>query len=240
MKPVVSLILPTYNERENILPLIEKLSSVLDGHSVAWEMIVVDDDSPDGTGPAARERFAGDSRVRVVIRTGQRGLATAIRRGIDESGGSLVVVMDTDFNHEPSMLLQLIDFTRYYDMIVGSRFILSGGMRDWVRYYLSFAYNFFFIRPLLRTHVQDNLSGFFSIRREKLRELPADRIFWGYGDYFIRLLYYAARRKFAVLEVPVYYELRPAGESKTSFVRILLLYTRAVLELTLRRLAGRD
>lgn len=239
MSNSVSIILPTYNEKDNIIPLVTAIREVLGPRDDRCEIVVVDDDSPDGTGRLVQDRFAGEKGIRCLIRRGEKGLATAVRRGIRESSGEIVVVMDTDFNHRPDMLPQLIDFQKYYPIVVGSRFISYGGMRDWRRYYLSFFYNLFFIRVLLRTHVQDNLSGFFSIRRRILEQLPGDDIFRGYGDYFLRLLYYAARKRFRVLEVPVYYELRPSGESKTRFLPIFALYTKTTLNLLARSWLGR-
>ncbi|HDL64736.1 MAG TPA: glycosyltransferase [Proteobacteria bacterium] len=238
MKELVSIILPAYNEKDNIIPLIDAIREIFAGRTEEYEIIVVDDNSPDGTGRAVEERYGVDKSVRCIVRKDERGLATAIRRGISESSGDIVIVMDTDFNHNPDILPQLIDLQKYYTIVVGSRFISYGGMRDVRRYYLSFLYNLFFIRTLLRTHVQDNLSGLFSIRRAALYDLPWDTIFRGYGDYFLRLLYYAARKRQSVLEVPVYYELRSSGESKTSFLPIFLLYTKATLALKFHALFG--
>jgi dolichol-phosphate mannosyltransferase len=238
MKDLVSIILPTYNERDNIVPLVDAIREIFMVRDEEYEVIVVDDNSPDGTGRLVREQFGGDKSIRCIIRKDERGLATAIRRGILESSGEIVIVMDTDFNHNPDILPQLIDLQKYYTIVVGSRFISYGGMRDVRRYYLSFLYNLFFIRTLLRTHVQDNLSGLFSIRRAALYDLPWDTIFRGYGDYFLRLLYYAARKRQSILEVPVYYELRTSGESKTSFLPIFLLYTKATLSLKFHALFG--
>ena len=237
-KNKISVILPTYNESENIVPLIVAIKEVLSSRRELYEIIVVDDDSADRTGEIVKDTFTEEMRVKCIIRKGERGLATAIRRGISESTGNIIVVMDTDFNHNPKQLPQLIDFLQYYKIIIGSRFISYGGMQDWRRYYLSFFFNLFFIRPLLRTHVQDNLSGFFSIHRAALDDLPWDTIFRGYGDYFLRLLYYAARKRQSILEVPVYYELRTSGESKTSFLPIFLLYTKATLALKFHALFG--
>ena len=90
-----------------------------------------------------------------------------------------------------------------------------------------------FIRLMFRTQVQDNLSGFFSIYRRTLMELDLDQIFYGYGDYFIRLLITAWRKKLAMLEVPVYYRLRRYGHSKTQFMRTFVQYTVSVLRLRL-------
>jgi len=112
--------------------------------------------------------------------------------------------------------------------VIGSRFVMGGGMEDLLRYYLSFAYNFA-VRVTLRTQIQDNLSGLFAARRDTLRLFDFDRIFYGYGDYFIRLLLVAWRRKLRMLEVPVYYQLRRHGQSKTAFWGVFTQYTRAVI-----------
>jgi dolichol-phosphate mannosyltransferase len=145
--------------------------------------------------------------------------------------------MDTDFNHDPAMIPQMADLLRYYDLVIGSRFVMRGGMEDALRYKLSFIYNFF-IRALFWTQIQDNLSGFFAVRKERLFELAPifDKIFYGYGDYFIRLLLAAWRRDWKILEVPVFYILRRHGASKTGFWRIFRDYTTAVLRLRIQGL----
>ena len=233
-RPRVSVVLPTYNESGNIGRLIAAVREAAEWMS-ELEIVVVDDDSPDVTGEIA----AGvGGNVRVIVRKDARGLATAVRRGIEESTGDVVVVMDTDFNHQPEMIPQMIDFLRYYDLVTGSRFTVGGGMEEHGRYRLSFIFNFF-CRLLLGTGLQDHLSGFFAVRRKTILGLDLEDIFDGYGDYFIRLLVESLARGSTVLEVPVYYPARIHGESKTKFLRTLSQYTRAVLRLALRPLRRR-
>lgn len=226
----VSIVLPTYNEAGNISDLIEALRRELAGCDRPVEIVVVDDNSPDGTADLVKQRFGNDPAVRTLVRRDERGLATAIKVGIQNSTGSVIVVMDTDFNHDPAMVPQMIAFLDYYDVIIGSRFTMGGGMEDALRYKLSFLYNFA-LRLTFGWQIQDSLSGFLAIRRTRLEELPLDAIFTGYGDYFIRLLHAADRRGFRMLEVPVFYQLRRHGVSKTSFLRIFRQYTAAVLKL---------
>jgi dolichol-phosphate mannosyltransferase len=232
-RPAVSVVLPTYDEAGNIASLIERISAALAGAGLTYEVIVVDDSSPDGTAQVVRDRFGECPEVRLMVRTDERGLASAIRRGIEASRGDAVAVMDTDFNHPPEMLPQMVDFLRYYDLVIGSRFVMGGGMEDVRRYLMSYAFNFG-IRVALRTQIQDNLSGFFTARRETLDLFEFGTIFYGYGDYFIRLLLAAWRRRLRLLEVPVFYELRRHGESKTNFRGIFRQYTRAVIAARLR------
>jgi len=228
-RPRLSVILPTYNESGNIKRLILAVREAAPAAS-ELEIVVVDDDSPDGT--AAIAASAGPD-VRVIVRKDARGLASAVRRGIEEAKGEVVVVMDTDFNHQPEMIPQMVDFLRFYDLVTGSRFTVGGGMEEYGRYRLSFLFNFF-CRMLLGTKLQDHLSGFFAARRTTILDLDLDDIFEGYGDYFIRLLVESLARGSTILEVPVYYPARSHGESKTKFMRTLRQYTRAVVRLAVR------
>jgi dolichol-phosphate mannosyltransferase len=234
-----AIILPTYNECDNIAELIQALHSYLEPAELNYEIVVVDDNSPDGTADVVRQAFGADPRVSLLVRTGERGLATAIRYGIESCNGDVVVVMDTDFNHDPKVVPQLVKLLEYYDVIIGSRFVMGGGMEDRFRYLSSFIYNMF-IRFMFRTQIQDNLSGFFAMYRSKLREMDMwDSIFYGYGDYFIRLLMVAWKRRLSMLEIPVYYRLRTRGHSKTQFFSILVQYTSAILKLRLKLFTGR-
>lgn len=228
----VSVILPTYNEAKNIIPLVEAIEDHLSKAEINYELVVVDDNSPDGTARLVQGRMSTDPHMQLYVRTQEKGLATAIKHGILHSNGDVVVVMDTDFNHDPRMLPQMVKFLEYYDIIIGSRFTMGGGMEDNLRYYFSFLYNVF-VRLVLRTQIQDNLSGFFSMRREKLLRMNLERIFRGYGEWFMRLLFLAWREGYSLLEVPVFYVLRRHGQSKSRFLRMLLDYTRTLFSLRL-------
>jgi len=232
----VSVVLPTYCERKNIVDLIDAIEAEAAPCADCLQIVVVDDDSPDGTAEIVRQRMSqtGPVRIDLHVRTEERGLASAIKYGLQQCEGDVVVVMDTDFNHDPKMIPQMIDLLKYYDIIIGSRFVMGGGMEEELRYKFSFLYNLF-IRVTIRTQIQDNLSGFFAMRRDKLMTLDLDRIFRGYGEYFIRLLYLAWRRNYKMLEVPVFYVLRRHGQSKSRFLHMLRDYTLCVLSLWLKR-----
>ena len=245
----VSVILPTFNERDNICDLVDAIHRELEPAGYAYEVLVVDDNSPDGTAEVVRLRYRLEGaatallpgsergRLRLFVRTQNRGLANSIRDGLLAAQGQTLVVMDTDFNHDPALIPQMVDLLRYYDLVIGSRFVMRGGMEDRLRYHFSQIYNVF-IRALFQTQIQDNLSGYFAIRRERLYSLaplfPA--IFYGYGDYFIRLLLAAWRQGWKILEVPVFYILRRHGDSKTGFWSVFKKYTAAVLRLRLNGL----
>ena len=233
-----SIILPTYKERDNIVELVQAIHACLAHNHFPYEVVIVDDNSPDGTADVVRETFGGDSRVKLFVRTKERGLATALRYGAEHSSGDVLVFMDTDFNHDPAAIPQLVEFLQYYDVVIGSRFVMRGGMEDRARYVFSFIYNLG-LRFVFGTRVWDNLSGFFAIRRERLMELDLDHIFHGYGDYFIRLLMVGWRRGWHLLEIPVFYRLRAHGHSKTQFVSILCQYTSSIVRLWVDLALGR-
>lgn len=223
-KVYASVILPTYNEAGNIVKLVEVVKHELLLMRIPNEIIVVDDDSPDKTGLLAQKYFSKIPEVRVIIRGKERGLATAIKRGLEAAVGEIVVVMDTDFNHEPKLVPKLVKKCEKYDFTVGSRFVGGGGMTNKTREWLSRLFNVFLVRPIIGSPVNDNLSGFFAMRRVKLDKLPFDKIFYGYGDYFIRLVYLAKKQGNTFAEVPAFYKDREYGSSKSQFLSMFRDY----------------
>lgn len=229
-QPSVSVILPTFQERENIVPLVSELRAEFRGLGVNYEMLIVDDRSPDGTAAVARAAFAGDDGIRIIDRDPPAGLAFSIREGIEKSNGEVILVMDTDFNHQPRDAVLVYKVALLVDLGIGSRFIFGGGMGSRPRYFLSYGYNLF-MRLALGTRMDDNLSGLFAIKRAALFKLDFDKIFWGYGDYFFRLLLLSQRRRFTHVQVPVFYGERIKGVSKTHFWTTFAKYTLEVVKL---------
>jgi dolichol-phosphate mannosyltransferase len=225
----ISVVLPTYNESGNIVRLI---SAVLENipKEIEGEIIQVDDNSPDQTHQKVKDAFNNDPRVVPILRTSDKGLAKSIHDGIMSSSGDLIVVMDTDFSHDPEVIPTMIHISKVFDVVVGSRFCEGGDMDSKRHYLASLVFNWW-IRLILRTQIQDNLSGFFLIRRERLMKLPLDTIFQGYGEYFFKLLHYAQKAGYAIIEVPVIYQKRPWGESKSNFLKMVFSYTKALFKI---------
>ncbi|HEV8308730.1 MAG TPA: glycosyltransferase [Methylomirabilota bacterium] len=233
---MVSVILPTYNERDGIAELVTEILAIARQARLDVEVLVVDDDSPDGTAAHLTEVLRAEPAVRVHVRRGERGLASAIRRGIEQARGSTVAVMDSDGNHDPALLPLMIRCAEDFDVVVGSRYVLGGGMlTSAFRYWASYAFNIL-IRVVLGLRIHDNLSGYLAFRRASLASLDLDAVFYGYGDYAIRLLYQVVRRGGRVLEIPTVYRFRKGGESKTRFFAYFWTYLASVLRL---RLTGR-
>jgi dolichol-phosphate mannosyltransferase len=226
-----SVILPTYNEAGNIVGLVNDILANFPS-DIEPEILVVDDSSPDKTYEVARSAFEGNLNVRVILRTEDRGFAKSIRAGIEQASGEFIIVMDTDFTHDPCEIPRMLHVAKVYDIVSGSRFCAGGDMQDKGHYLASLAYNWL-LRIVLRTQVQDNLGGYFVMRRENVISLPLDEIFFGYGEYFFRLLHFCQQRGLRVVEIPAIYRVRTYGSSKSSFLKMLITYLSAAIRLKL-------
>lgn len=232
---MLSVVLPTRNDRESVELLIYTLLAVLEEPTGGEFELIVVDDSSDGSEILLAERmarFAG--RVTVWHREKGTGLATAIGDGIERCRRHYVLVMDADFNHNPLDLPRLLTEIRKggLDLASGSRFLPGGGMPGHnFRHHGSRLFNLFVMKAL-DLETTDHLAGFWIMEREKVLELKRRwDLFSGYGDYYIRLLYACRLAGLAIRELPVVYLSRLTGESNTSFRKELIRYTKAVLAL---------
>ncbi len=212
----VSAVLATLNEAENIGPLIEGvLAALATVPDVEPEVVVVDDDSPDGTADVVAALQAERPEVRLVRRRGERGLTSAIRRGVAESRGDVVIWMDCDLSHPPSVIPALLaELSRGADVAVASRYVRGGADRrdEDLHRALSLVINGL-SWALLDRRFRDYTSGFVAARRAVL---DATRLEGDYGEYFISFIYQALRAGFSVREVPFANYSRRHGESKTA------------------------
>lgn len=227
----VSVILPAYNERENVLALISEIKAVLANQ--AKEILIVDDNSPDGTAEAVARAFPGDAEVRVITRLKDRGLANSIREGLEKCSGELVVVMDSDFDHPPQYLPFMVSALSHYDCVFGSRFLYGGRMSTRPRHLLSWMFNIF-VRYMTGGRITDNLYGFFAIRKEALKACDFDEIFWGFGEYCIRFLHVLQMEELAILQIPIVNGRRVAGQGNTAFIKTFAQYTAATVQLAVK------
>ena len=228
----VSVILPTYNEAGNIVELIYQIIKNIP-ESYQYEIIVVDDNSPDHTIDFVHKEFGENSAVITLLRKEDRGLAKSIRVGIEISSGDQLIVMDTDFTHDPNEIPKMLHVGQVYDLVSCSRFCSGGRMQDHSHYIASLVFNLF-ARLILRTQIQDNTGGYFSIRKENLNNLPFDYIFFGYGDYYFRFLHFIKKNKLNIVEIPSKYISRSKGNSKSNFFRMFFSYLFAMLKLKLK------
>jgi glycosyltransferase involved in cell wall biosynthesis len=233
------VIVPTYNEADN---LDELLSQLLDLPTPIGA-IIVDDNSPDGTGDMA-ERWAADNpgRVHVVHRPAKMGLGTAyiagFKKAINELGAERILTMDADFSHNPRYIPDMISLSRTKHVVIGSRYVPGGGTRNCTqkRIFLSRVANVV-ARGLLGLKARDATAGFRLYRREVLQSIPLDEIFSSGYSFLVEMLFLCQRRGWQIGEIPIIFEDRRKGQTKISRQEILKAqYT--VLRLFWRRLRG--
>ncbi len=240
----VSVILPTYNEHENIGPLLDELIEQLGIRD--FEIVVVDDNSPDKTWQVVEQKARDDARIRLLRRMDQRGLTSALNDGIAAARGEIVAWMDSDFQMSPEKLPELLLAVEHgYDAAVGSRFVQGG--KD-VRYDKHSRHSkivevhrvlsrliCLLTSVIFLTSHKDWTSGFIAIRREIFDHI---RLRGGYGEYFMYLIHYLLKTSHQVIEIPYTLNPRRDGISKTSENYISLIgkgiqYLLAALRLAL-------
>jgi dolichol-phosphate mannosyltransferase len=231
------VILPTYDEAENVVPMLEAVLAVADASGVEMRVLVVDDGSPDGTADLAEGVAARDPRVAVLRRAAKEGIGPAyragFRRALDEGAG-VVVEMDCDLSHDPARLPGLIGATATADLVIGSRYVRGGGVARWgpVRRAVSRG-GCLYARAVLGVGVRDLTGGFKCFRREVLEAIPLDEVTAaGYG-FQIEMTYRALVLGFRVAEIPIVFTERRYGRSKMSRG---IVWEAAVLVPRLRRL----
>ncbi len=230
---LVSIILPTYNEAGNIIPLITEIKAVVKQHLL--EIIVVDDNSPDGTSEQVLQykTKSKENNVRLITRYENRGLTNSLKCGIRRAKGDVVVWMDCDFSHPPKLINKLLDkIEKGFDIAVASRFInpfgklrinaeqgrsiKGGGFKgskeeNPLAILLSRLMNYS-IQFMLGGEFKDYTSGFIAARKKVFKKI---KLRGDYGEYFIDLIYKALAHKFKIVEIPFVNLPRKSGESKT-------------------------
>lgn len=221
------MIVPTYNECENIERLVTQLRSLPgDIH-----ILIVDDASPDGTGPIADRLAANDPGVQVIHRAGKLGLGTAYKSGFAHGlarGYDYLCTMDADFSHSPAALPALLDkASQGYDLVIGSRYVPGGsvvGCTPWRRF-VSYTANWL-AHTVLGIDARDCTAGFRCYRRAVLETIPLDAIFSSGYSFLIEMAFYCQQVGFRVGEVPITFVNRTEGTSKISRSEILrAMYT---------------
>ncbi len=209
----LSVIVPTFNERGNVAELVGRLNTCLGG--VDWEVIFVDDDSPDGTAEIVREMARTDKRVRCLQRIGRRGLSSACVEGMLASAAPFLAVIDGDMQHDESLLPQMLAVLRAKeaDIVVGSRYIEGGGIGDWKTSRARMSRLASRLSKLVvRAGLSDPMSGFFMIRRSTLDGVV--RNLSSIGFKILLDLFASAPEPLRFRELPYQFRPRRAGESK--------------------------
>jgi dolichol-phosphate mannosyltransferase len=232
------VVIPTYNESDNIPSLIEQILAL----PIGAHIIVVDDNSPDGTGNLVDTIAAQEPRVHCVHRPAKLGLGTAHIAGMRHACSlnlEPILTMDADFSHDPKYIPDIIAGLQNHDVMIGSRYVSSGGMegRDLKLRFVSWGANFF-ARTMLGVKANDCTSGFRAYRRAVLESIDLDSIFSNGYSFLIELIWFCQARGWRIGETPIVYQDRRKGASKISRKEIYKA-TYTVLRLFYRRLRGR-
>lgn len=209
----LAVIVPTFNERDNIDPLLRQLETAL--KDIRWEVIFVDDNSPDGTAELVREAAQNNSRIRIIRRVGRRGLSSACVEGILASSTPYFAVIDADMQHDEGLLPQMLERLKRTDLdvVVGSRYVEGGGVDTWneTRQRISRIANRA-ARLLLKVDLRDPMSGFFLMRRQIFDETVHSLSQLGFK--ILLDLFASAPRPLRVAELPYEFRTRQHGSSK--------------------------
>ncbi len=217
------LILPTYNEAENVQSIVAAAGEVLARAAPeGFRVLIVDDRSPDGTGELADRLAAEHDWVEVLHRAEKNGIGPAYLAGFRyalDRGAGYVMEMDSDFSHDPADLARLLDAARgEADLALGSRYVRGGGVRDWglLRRFISEGGSTY-ARLVLGLHVRDLTGGFKCFRREVLEAIHFDQVRSRGYAFQVELTYRAVQAGFRVVEVPIVFRERQQGKSKMSW-----------------------
>jgi dolichol-phosphate mannosyltransferase len=221
----LAIVVPTYNERDRLRDLVDKIFAAYAAERVDGELVIVDDNSPDGTGALADE-LASRYRITVLHRAGKLGLGTAVIEGFAAASAPVVGVIDADLSHPPGLLPRMLAVmqSESADFVIGSRYIPGGGTRNWgLGRLLMSRFACLMARGL--TPIRDATSGFFLIRRDLARDVRISA-----GGFKICLELLVRGRPASVVEVPYVFVGRTAGESKMN-VKEALGYVQQLTQL---------
>ena len=215
-----AVIVPTYNEIENLPSLIEQLLAL----DLGLMPVVVDDNSPDGTGQLADDLAGTHKEISVIHRASKLGLGTAYIAGFRHAFArdvDYIVTMDADFSHNPRYIPSMLQTMSDCDVVIGSRYVPGGGTRycTWSRKMLSRGANGV-AKMMLGLHAHDCTAGFRCYRREVLQAIPLDQIFSSGYSFLIEMIYKCQELGFRIGEVPIIFENRQRGSSKISKIEI--------------------
>lgn len=228
MRPVI--ILPTYNEKENLADIVRDifLIGITDMH-----IIIVDDNSPDGTGQIADELAAKNPNIQVIHRPKKEGLGRAyvagFKKALADSANNYIFEMDADFSHQPKYLPVFLERIKNADLVLGSRNIPGGGVENWSwpRRFISGLANLV-VRWLLGLPIKDLTGGFKCFRRQVLEQLNLDNVESSGYNFQIEMTYKAYKKGFKVVEMPIIFVERRAGHSKFSTAIMLESFWRVL------------
>ena len=238
-----AVVLPTYNERENIESLIKEIFDVSLKNNLNISIIVVDDNSPDGTGNLVKKLAQKEykNRLNLIARERKLGLGTAYIAGFKfalDKGYDYIITMDADFSHKPAYLPAMLKKMQTCDLCVGSRYVLGGGTKNWgiSRKIISRSTNLL-AHTLLGLKANDCTAGFRCYKKEVLSTINLDNIYSNGYSFLLEMMYKCQTAGFRISEIPIIFEDRRVGVSKISRQEIIKAM-KTLMRFTWRRIRG--
>lgn len=233
MKQKITIVIPTYNEKENISRLIPAIFDIFKVNKINGNIVVVDDNSPDGTAGVVRELMK-KYNIDIIERKGKMGLGSAyivgFRKALKE-GSDIIFEMDADFSHNPKYIPDFVNkINEGYDLIIGSRYIKGGAVKNWgpKRIMVSKGGNFI-ARTLTGLKTNDVTAGYRAYRKEIFKKLDLDRIRSSGYDFQIEMVFRTSRKGFKVTEIPITFVDRHVGSSKLARKDIIKFFVLCVI-----------
>lgn len=218
----ISIVIPTYNEKENLPELIDKIFNVFEKNNLDGNVIVVDDNSPDGTGHIADRLAEKDNKIQVIHRKGKLGIGTAhiagFKHAIEVNHSDLIFSMDSDLSHDPKYLPNFIEMHENgCDVVVGSRYVEGGGVVNWGLYRKAVSKGANLLASsLLGVKVHDMTTGYRCYDKKVLEKLDLDSIRSNGYSFLEEILFYCNKENFSIGETPIIFVDRAHGKSKLS------------------------
>lgn len=236
----ISIVIPTYNEKENLPELINKILNVFEKNQLNGNVIIVDDNSPDGTGHIADQLAERDSRIQVIHRKGKLGIGTAhiagFKHAIEVNHSDLIFSMDSDLSHDPKYLPNFIEMHENgCDVVVGSRYVEGGGVVNWGLYRKAVSKGANLLAStLLGVKIHDMTTGYRCYDKKVLEKLDLDSIRSNGYSFLEEILFYCNKEDFSIGETPIIFVDRAHGKSKLSKKEMVKFFL-TILRLMLKR-----
>ena len=217
----ILVIIPTYNEAQNIEKLISKITAL----ELNLNFLIIDDSSPDGTADIVKNLINNNSDISLIIQSSKSGLGTAYKRGFKwaiEQGYDKIIQIDADLSHNPKSIPKLIEASMEYDLVIGSRYIKGINVINWPmsRLLLSYFANKY-VKLLTRLRINDSTSGYKCIKTQVLKEIDLDKVQSQGYSFQIEINFLAFYKGFRLKEIPIVFHDRTVGESKMSKAIVL-------------------
>lgn len=228
---MLSIVLPTYNEKENIIKTIKKIRKVIPNYQ-NYEILIMDDNSPDLTWKIVNEYYKKNQNIRAIRRMSNRGLSPAIIEGFSKAKGNIFLVMDADGQHDETIIPKMIESIKNNDLVIGSRFIKGGSVEGWSKFRI-FESKFaaMLAKPILNKKIKDPMSGFFMLKKELFNKVKSKLYGKGY-KILLDIAFNSDDSK--IKEVPFKFKIREIGESKLG-AKVIIEYLMMLIKYFLKK-----